>query len=355
MDPSSQTAIDIDQRTDLISRQTFWTLLRAVTVQDDDELTANESSSTLFRFGRSKHVVDLKLIFLLALFVLAVHVIVACFLLDYKGGKIDTYLGPAVPIYGAIVAWAYLSAAKRLGVVDLFACEIRTLCRVGTAFDVGRLYVKKYQDLIEKSKGDGAETQAMNKPVVPKPPADSNAFSSNEEYFPVFTNNSGDLEALEALVVAHITEFYTYMKAARDLLRALAAVDSVPETKKIFENLIYVLFLGYESGRNAVKDLVEFEPTRAENIMIILLTELVCYSFLCTHFKDSKEPGDELRFARLELRESGYKSDIPELYRQVTSPHGENEEDWKSAKGTAPELAKRYLEAFGEEISAPLA
>ena len=47
------------------------------------------------------------------------------------------YAGPAITICGAIVAWAYVSASKRLGIIDLFACEIKTLCRVGTIFDVG--------------------------------------------------------------------------------------------------------------------------------------------------------------------------------------------------------------------------
>ena len=32
------------------------------------------------------------------------------------------------------VSWAYLNASKRLGVVDLFACEIGTLCRVSARF-----------------------------------------------------------------------------------------------------------------------------------------------------------------------------------------------------------------------------
>ena len=46
------------------------------------------------------------------------------------------YAGPAITICGAIVAWAYVSASKQLGIIDLFACEIKTLCRVGTIFDV---------------------------------------------------------------------------------------------------------------------------------------------------------------------------------------------------------------------------
>jgi hypothetical protein len=48
-----------------------------------------------------------------------------------------SYFGPAVPIYGAIFAWAYLAAAARLGIVDLFVCEISTLCAFGEDLVVG--------------------------------------------------------------------------------------------------------------------------------------------------------------------------------------------------------------------------
>jgi hypothetical protein len=56
-----------------------------------------------------------------------------------------TYISPALTIYGAVSARAYLSASSRLGVVDLFACEIITLCRVGPTFDIGKYYVEQYE------------------------------------------------------------------------------------------------------------------------------------------------------------------------------------------------------------------
>jgi hypothetical protein len=328
--------------------QSFKVLGRALFTSDDN-LTAEESASTLFRFFRSKHVVDLKLIFALALFVLLAHIVgVMCyrFALHHRIGVIS-YIAPAVPVYAAIVGWAYLSAAKRLGVVDLFACEISTLCRVGTIFDMGKGYVEMYHR--------GA--------AMDKRPSNSSAFVSQEDYFPIFDSNSNDLQALEALVVSNITEFYTYMKAARDSQRNLAQTAPPQATAGNAEapvektgadpwhaalaNLIYMVFLGYESGRNAVRDLVEFEPTAAEDMMVILLTELPCYCFLREYFKH-----DELRFNRLKLREESYKNEVPELYRRVTSWHGENERFWVPAKRTASELERRYTDAFGEELDA---
>lgn len=41
--------------------------------------------------------------------------------------------GPTLAIFGVILSWAYQKGSNRLGIVDLFACEIDTLCRVVTA------------------------------------------------------------------------------------------------------------------------------------------------------------------------------------------------------------------------------
>ncbi len=46
-----------------------------------------------------------------------------------------TFFGPTLAAFGALVAWAYQTGSARLGVVDLFACEISTLCRVTTVLD----------------------------------------------------------------------------------------------------------------------------------------------------------------------------------------------------------------------------
>jgi hypothetical protein len=344
----------------------------------DNDISAEESASNIFRFFRSKHVVDLKIIATLVVFLFSIyfavllvvaiaepfiHLLVYHFVVDLKTDKallssdnilwlpshgIDvlgtnilwalTYAGPAIPVCGGVVAWAYLSAGTRLGVVDLFACEIRTLCRVGTAFDVGTIYITRHQDLVNKSKRPDHKTPHADHAAVPKPPTESKAFSSHEEYFPVFSTNSGDLESLEALVVGNITEFYTYMKATRDLLRALAAIDSVPDALKNLEDLIYVLFLGYESGRKSVEDLVEFEPTRAENMIVILITELTCYSFLCEHFTKKK---DKARYARLELRERAYNALVKFLIDKVNEPHNDiHSEYWDPAKHSLEDLER---------------
>jgi hypothetical protein len=114
-------------------------------------------------------------------------------------------------------------------------------------------------------------------------------------------------------------------------------------------NVIYLLYLGYESARKAVNDLIEFQPARAERSIVILLTELKCYAFLRKHFKS-----DDLRRKRLELREAGYRRDIRKLYREVKASSGHSDELWVQARETLPVLVLRYNEALGDDLEAKL-
>ena len=142
------------------AESSFTTLRRAWRVRDDEVLSADDAAKTLFRFRRSQHVRDLKLIASLAIVILGIQfaVVIAFVLAEpmirflgewYRQGwheaagfvtplKVATlfssllialasYFAPAVPVLGGVMAWAYLAAATRLGVVDLFACEIRTV------------------------------------------------------------------------------------------------------------------------------------------------------------------------------------------------------------------------------------
>jgi len=355
----------VDELQSSNSELSYQRLKRAVLVVGD--LPKDEAASTLFRFFRSKHVIDLRLIANLAFWLFVVHLVVMVILgiinaicppadseVHSLGAKVVEfssflvqYIGPVLGVAGIIIAWAYRSASARLGVVDLFGCEISTLCRVGTIFDVGKRYLTAY---------DATPTAAFN-------PQDSQRtksanFVSQEDYFPIFASNSRDLQLLEALVVKHITEFYTYMKATRDSLRALDAIKSgapIPATGSSQEHggptpwqaavadVIYVLFLGYESARKAIWDLIEFQPSRAENTMVILLTELRCYPFLLEYYKN-----DELRYSRLDLRKESYRKIVLDLVGTVKLH--EKDEDWNQATRTIPELEKRYKEVFHEDI-----
>ena len=154
------------------------------------------------------------------------------------------------------------------------------------------------------------------------------------------------------------------MKAMRDSLRKLSEMPTQPAAigaqtagaadkrdawHMALVNVIYLLYLGYESARKAVNDLIEFQPARAERSIIILLTELKCYAFLRKHFTS-----DDLRRKRLELREAGYRRDIRKLYREVEASAGHSDELWVQARETLPVLVSRYNEALDDDLEADL-
>jgi hypothetical protein len=136
-------------------------------------------------------------------------------------------------------------------------------------------------------------------------------FNSQEEYFPILASNSRDLQTLEANVVINITAVYTFMKAVRDTLRQLAEAKSATQWQESMRNVIYMLYLGLESGQAGTQwmDLVEFEPTHTERTMVILLSELDAYYFLRDKFRDPKDPHND----RLILRGPTYTTLVPKL------------------------------------------
>jgi len=72
------------------------------------------------------------------------------------------------------------------------------------------------------------------------------------------------------------------------------------------------MFLGLESARKAIKDLVEFEPEQAERTMVILISELEAYHFLLDQF-----PEKDIRYQRLALREEAYGKLVSRLCDEV--------------------------------------
>jgi len=112
-------------------------------------------------------------------------------------------------------------------------------------------------------------------------------------------------------------------------------------------NVIYLTFLSYESARKATSSLVEYQPARAERLIVVLLTELRCFALLRRHF----HPAD-LRGRRLPLRVADYKEQVVAVYDQVMSPHNKNNAaDWLPAQKTLPELESRYKDALGEDLA----
>jgi hypothetical protein len=296
------------------------------------QLRRDKESSTFERLLVSRHVAELRLIFSFTLFIM-VLVLVLCLAFPVyvaHDGLNDPFkaladsgvmIGAVWAIGCGLLAWAYQTGSARLGVVDLFACEIATLCRVTVVVDA----VQHFVDL--------------GKAV----PSETSRFSSQESYFPVFDSTVKDLQQLEEKVVKDVTAFYTYMKVMRDYLRKLADIN--PEAPNAGErwraavgNVMYMLFLGLESARHSIDALVEFQPTWAEEKGTILLSEITAYGYL------RQTVTDPLLSQRLQAREEEYRKVIHAL--DLAADQHSTDKGWKSAGTIIGELMRRYAQVF---------
>jgi len=303
-------------------------------------LTRHGPASTFIRLFNSRHVADLQLIFLSSIVLMIFGVIFAyewqaCFpssVLISSGGLISAIVAAGC----SVSAWCYVTGSSRLGVVDLFSCEIATICKAITI----------------------TETVANMVEMLDAPPPQSMKFSSVEEYSPIFNNNNKDLETLEARVIGPVTEFYTYLKSMRDYLRRLGDLDKPNNNVQAWQsgiaNVMYVLFLMLESARKSINGLIEFEPDQTENEIIILLSELVAYNFLVKFYVDSKRIGHDARLERLRLRRVEYIDLAENVYKRTVASNTKSEKEklaWQKVVALLDELDQKCLHALGERIN----
>lgn len=349
-------------------------------------LKTGDSAATVDRLFRSHHVGDLQLIIavgfgaVLLVFFLGLLLAFESEVVNQWGaiknhhsgwifvhvgftamGKFLSVFGPVLAAFAAVLAWSYQVGSARLGVVDLFACEISTLCRVTTVVRSVKRYIDQY------NQGPPADPA-----VAGAPPSPARQFTSQESYFPVFESNTRDLQTLEARVVINITAFYTYMKAVRDSLRARSAITAHENSSPVAWrettcDVVYMLYLGLESARHAIDDLVEFEPEKAERTVVILMSELEAYGFLRSQFTNE----EDTHYQRLKLRETDYRHEVPMLRASVKKGRADAQaaeaersdtgkqsrevlkvSDWDPAWRLLPELKKRYHAAV-QEIDSP--
>jgi hypothetical protein len=293
-------------------------------------LRKDEEASTFERLMVSRHVAELRLIFSFTLFIMVLVLCLAFPVYLAHDGLNDPFkaladssvmIGAVWAIGCGLLAWAYQTGSARLGIVDLYACEIATLCRVTVVVDA----VQHFIDL--------------GKAV----PSETSRFSSQESYFPVFDSTVKDLQQLEEKVVKDVTAFYTYMKVMRDYLRKLADINpTAPNAGARWHaavgNVMYMLYLGLESARHSIDALVEFQPTRAKDKATILLSEITAYGYL------RQTVTDPLLCQRLEAREEEYHKVIHAL--QLAADQHSTDKDWQSAMTIIGELTRRYAQVF---------
>ena len=278
-------------------------------------------------------------------------------------------IGAVFALGAGIIGWAYQAGNARLGVVDLFACEITTLCRVCAVIDLTRHYVQAFNaDLGTSGPPDPATIARIRSAFA--------HFDASENYTPVFDQNAKDLQVLNIKAITNVTAFYTYMKAMKDGLRNLSKTDTpsaIGDAHEALTSIIYMQFLAFESARKAVRELIEFEPNEVDNTITVLMSEICAFIFLLHQFE---QPGTEdFRHARLRLRYKSYGSVVAravwrakegeEYWRRretEAAPFGRHAlvdvpdmfREWRKAAETAKELENRYKLLFSvEEIKRP--
>jgi hypothetical protein len=299
-------------------------------------LREERSAATLNRLLTSRHVADLRLIFSLTCYVLAVFFVLVVFgaVVDGIGTGIGAVVGGTLALAGGIIGWAYQAGSSRLGIVDLFACEITTICRVCTIVDLTRRHVDAFNADLPKS----GDAQISQDELVQRIRNAFSHYDASESYTPVFDHNASDLRVLEVKVITNVTAFYTYLKAMKDALRTLTRVDA-PDAigqkndawHEALASVLYMEFLAFESARKAVRDLVEFEPNQVANMITILISELCAYCFLLHYFQagDATGKGEDFRHARLRLRLDTYRCLVADTYRRAKEEYEHAEQKCK--------------------------
>lgn len=310
------------------------------------DLRQKGSRSTVQRLMRSRHVADLRL--MIGTFLILI--VVGCIILAFDASEHFrpenlVVNGALITLFISLFGWVYQTGSKRLGVVDLFACEIASICRVYVVVGLADRLIASYRHA--ETTADGSDNTTTSSSAGKDPPIDPARVSIHESYTPVMDKNVSDLQALDAEVVTNVTEFYTYRRTMIEYMlhwgaRTAAAGAQDPLSQYFLRQMIYMLFLSLESARRALDDLIEYEPNHAEACTNVLLQELPCYGFLVS-VNRGPDPADVARRRRLELRRTNYEAVFRKLYDNTMARHGpEDAKAWERAQVTAVDLERCF-------------
>jgi hypothetical protein len=292
---------------------------------------------TFARLCTSRHLRDLQWIAFFMIIVMLtwpIHYGLNFKPLDEDDGKVVAALTAAAAV---VLAWTYQSGSRRIGAVDLFACEISVICRVMAIADYATVCVKQARResrAATHSIGGARDLLSRNSQAYGE--VDINTFdkcTSEEHCTTVYDTHLSELKPLSFDVVTHVTEFYTYRKTMIDYLRAIEQETDGDRRLDLQDKMIYMQFLMYESAREAVEELIEFEPKKAESLINILWSELVLFPYL------SKKHSYDYLKPRLYMRREKYREYIPKLLTKIKS---HKHPTWAKAQASAPELEARY-------------
>ena len=320
------------------------------------QLRLGAESSTFERLGRSRHVADLRLIFSVSIIMMIVSTILAlAFCFEHQvmtnwqevhareSGWIWLRLGFAAIVDSGAFIGAYRRDRLRRARLDLpegqrAARRGRSVrlrdrhavsCRRGV-----RHGAPLYRPVRERPAGRAAACHRWRKPGRHHPLHLAGELFSGVRRLGDGPSGTGGRCRQARHRVLHLHE-----GDARFAAQARRSTPPEPggphddDWHRAICSVLYMLFLGLESARKAIKDLVEFEPKQAEDMITILLSELLAYGFLREQFR-----GD-LRQRRLEARDEAYRREIPALHRLVVVGAGPQ---WDAAKDLSAEMMRRF-------------
>jgi hypothetical protein len=210
-----------------------------------------------------------------------------------------------------VVGWAYQAANTRFGVVDLFAAEMATLCRVSAVSEFIPNSIRRYYA------GDD----------FPK-------IESLSDYIVIFNNHARDLEILDGDVVRYVTQFYVYTKALVDST-ARGSPARGPRNNPGALNIVYNAFLAFESARQALTVLIDSSTERTEYVLTAMLSEVPAYLLLLSEIRDH----EDLRFQRLNGRLRQYQVLISQI-----------ESDMSRLEPVSETLARQVVRTWNESV-----
>jgi len=153
------------------------------------------SAATFDRLVHSMHVEDLHWIVNVTVLVAAFAIIVLALILTAEGYAGKFHWVPATALLagcgavfaavGAIIAWCYQTGAIRLGMIDLFASEITTLCRICTINGLADTCISAF-----------APDTMSGKDNLIKMKEQFGDFDSSGTYTPFFDANAKELHSL---------------------------------------------------------------------------------------------------------------------------------------------------------------
>ena len=121
-----------------------------------------------------------------------------------------------------------------------------------------------------------------------------------------------------------------------DQMRLINSSEQNSHRDDIRTKMIYMQFLMYESAREAITKLIEFEPSQAESLINILCSELTLFPFLKKRFEGN------FKGRRLDLRIEEYARVMEELAFKIEESR--LSPNWRAARATFPELTNRYAD-----------